>query len=72
VGETMDGAGVLLATLDPLVVAEVVGRVARQEELQTQLVQRQLERVARLDAVPRDRLLVEAILAAAAHGGTAA
>ncbi len=65
VGETMDGAGVLLGTLDPFVVAEVVGRVGHDHDLRDALVRGQDERVARLDAVPRDRLLVEAVLDAA-------
>ena len=66
VAETMDGAGVLLGSLDPLVVAEVVARAGRPGPLRDQLVRQQRERVARLDAVPRDRLLVEACLDVAA------
>ena len=64
VAETMGGAGVLLGSLDPLLVAEVVARAGQPGSLRDELVRRQRERVARLDAVPRDRLLVEACLAA--------
>jgi glycosyltransferase involved in cell wall biosynthesis len=64
VAETMGGAGVLLGTRDPLVVAEVVAKVGQDGPLRDELVRNQFERVARLDAVPRDRLLVEAVLAA--------
>jgi glycosyltransferase involved in cell wall biosynthesis len=64
VGETLDGAGVLLGTLDPLVVAEVVARVGGDDDLRAQLRDRQRERVNRIDGVPRDALLVEAVLAA--------
>ena len=67
VGETMDGAGVLLPSSDPLLVGEVVVRVGQESALREKLVEQQLARVARLDAVPRDRLLVEAVLDAA-HG----
>ena len=65
VAETMDGAGVLLGTLDPLVVAEVVARAGRPGPVRESLLRHQEKRVARLDAVPRDRLLVEACLTAA-------
>ncbi|MDQ3979555.1 MAG: glycosyltransferase [Actinomycetota bacterium] len=71
VAETMDGAGVLLGTLDPTVVAEVVVRAGQPGSLRGALVRRQRERVARLDAVPRDRLLVEACLAVTAGAGAA-
>ncbi|MCA1691735.1 MAG: glycosyltransferase, partial [Actinobacteria bacterium] len=65
VGETMGGAGVLLGTLDPLVVAEVLGRVGADPDLQANLKRGQFERMKAIDAVPRDRLLVDAVLAAA-------
>lgn len=61
VADTMSGAGVLLRTLDPPLVAEVVARVATDESLRAKIIERQFERVAEIDAVPRDELLLTAV-----------
>jgi glycosyltransferase involved in cell wall biosynthesis len=58
VAETLDGAGVLVGTRDPRVVAEVVARVAADPALAAELCRRQLERAAELEAYPRDEMLV--------------
>ncbi|HEX6597619.1 MAG TPA: glycosyltransferase family 4 protein, partial [Acidimicrobiales bacterium] len=65
VGETLDGTGVLLDTLDPPTVAEVVGRVAGDAELRATIVAGQRRRVAELDALPRDAEVVRAVRDAA-------
>lgn len=61
VAETLGGAGVLLRTLDPPVVAEVVGRIGSDVTLREEIVRRQAERVEELEAIPRDGLLVRAL-----------
>lgn len=61
VGETLGGAGVLVRTLDPLVVAEIVNRVATDEDLRGKIIARQYERVAELEAVPRDEILIRCV-----------
>jgi glycosyltransferase involved in cell wall biosynthesis len=66
VEETLEGSGVLLRTLDPPVIAEVLGRVGSDEDLRRQLVQRQHQRVADLERVPRDAMVVRAVTDAAA------
>lgn len=63
VAETLGGAGVLLRTLDPLVVAEVIHRVATDEELARKLVERQHDRLAELDRIPRDEILTRSVRA---------
>jgi glycosyltransferase involved in cell wall biosynthesis len=63
VGETLGGAGVLLQTVDPRVVAEVVARVARDEALRAQLKSRQLIRAAELESFPRDQAMVRVLQA---------
>ena len=65
VGETLDGTGVLLDTLDPPTVAEVVGKVAGDAELRATIVAGQRRRVAELDALPRDEEVVRAVRDAA-------
>jgi glycosyltransferase involved in cell wall biosynthesis len=65
VGETLDGSGVLLRTLDPAITAEVIGRVAADDGLQAELVKRQHDRLTALEAQPRDALVVDAVRAAA-------
>ena len=65
VGETLAGSGVLLDTLDPPTVAEVVGRVASDDPLRAQMVASQRRRLAELDRVPRDDLVVQAVRDAA-------
>ena len=65
VGETLDGSGVLLDTLDPPTVAEVVGRVASDEDLRKRIVEGQRERMAGLDRLPRDTQVVQAVRDAA-------
>lgn len=61
VGETLGGAGVLLRTLDPPLVAEVVHRVATDAGLRGEILERQAERVAALERLPRDELLLDAV-----------
>ncbi len=65
VGETMGGAGVLLRTQEPAVVAEVVTRVATDEDLRGRIIARQYERVAELERVPRDEVLLRSVRAVA-------
>jgi glycosyltransferase involved in cell wall biosynthesis len=64
VAETLDGAGVLLHSLDPLLVAEVVDRVAGDEGLRKQIIDRQHERVLEIERFPRDETLVRSVRAA--------
>lgn len=64
VAETLGGSGVVLRTLDPLVIAEVVHRVATDCDLRLQIVERQRERVAELERSPRDEVLVRSVRAA--------
>lgn len=61
VGETLGGAGVLLRTLDPPFVAEIVHRVATDDRLREEIRAEQAERVAALERLPRDELLVDAV-----------
>lgn len=63
VAETLGGAGVLIRTLDPLTVSEVVVRVATDATLREAIVQRQFERLAELEAFPRDEMVVESVKA---------
>lgn len=63
VGETLGGAGVLLRTLDPPFVAEVVHRVATDARLREEILRGQAERVAALERVPREELLRDAVRA---------
>ncbi len=46
VPETLDGAGVLLRTTDPVTIAETLGRVLRDPELRQAILARQRQRVA--------------------------
>lgn len=64
VAETLGGAGVLLRTLDPLIVAEVVHRVAGDAALREQIIDRQLERLKELEQTPRDQVLIGSVRAA--------
>ena len=64
VAETLGGTGVLLRTLDPFIVAEVVHRVASDDDLRRQIVDRQLERLTELERAPRDEILVRSVRAA--------
>jgi len=66
VGETLGGAGVLVETLDPPTVAEVVGRVAADPGLRATIVAGQRRRVEELDRLPRDAEVVRAAGDAAA------
>jgi glycosyltransferase involved in cell wall biosynthesis len=61
VGETLGGSGVLLRTLDPTLVAEIVSRVANDEELRRRIVDRQHERVAELERLPRNETLLQSV-----------
>jgi glycosyltransferase involved in cell wall biosynthesis len=61
VAETLGGAGVLLRSNDPLVVAETVARIVGDAELRRSLVARQAARVAELEDYPRDEAIVAAV-----------
>lgn len=63
VAETLGGAGVVLRTLDPFVVAEIVHRVATDSDLRSQIIERQLERLTELDRIPRDEILTRSVRA---------
>jgi glycosyltransferase involved in cell wall biosynthesis len=69
VEETLGGAGFLLRTLDPMVVAEVVARVATDHALRHRLLRGQEARLAELDRLPRDQLVVQAVRDAAGELG---
>src|SRR5207237_6902141 len=66
VGETLGGTGVLLRTVDPRAVAEVVARVAGDAALRPELTRRQLLRAAELESFPRDEAIVRALQSAEA------
>ena len=61
VAETLGGAGVLLGTVDPRAVAEVVARVGSDEALRAALKSRQLARAAELESFPRDQAIVRTV-----------
>ena len=61
VGETLGGAGVVLETGEPAVVAEVVARLRQDEDLRRQVVERQRARALALDAVDRVGALTAAL-----------
>ena len=65
VAETLGGSGVLLDTLDPTIVAEVVGRVSADAAMREQLIHGQLARVSALESFPRDKLILDAVIDAA-------
>lgn len=65
VGETLGGAGVLVTTTDPRLLAEIVVRAARDSRLRAELSENQRRRAAELQAFDRDGLLVEAVQRAA-------
>ena len=65
VGETMGSAGVLVRTLEPAVLAEVVARVATDKQLQGELRERQATRAAELEGFPRQQALMSALYEAA-------
>lgn len=67
VAETLGGAGVLVRDPDPAFVAEVVLRVASDSQLRKSLIEGQNRRVAEIEAVDRDRLMLDAVAAAAAR-----
>jgi glycosyltransferase involved in cell wall biosynthesis len=60
VAETLGGAGILVKTLDPYVIAETVYRVATDEALRRSLIERQYERATELEKIPRDEAIVAA------------
>ncbi|HVE75756.1 MAG TPA: glycosyltransferase [Actinomycetota bacterium] len=64
VGETLGNAGIKLKSADPLLAAEIVGRVAADEKFRSSLVDRQVERAEEIMRFPR----AEAILAAVTEG----
>lgn len=59
--ETLGGAGLLLDTLDAPVVAEVVGKMATDQQLQNSLIEGQKKRAKQIEAIPRDRILLDVI-----------
>jgi glycosyltransferase involved in cell wall biosynthesis len=61
VGETLGGSGVLLTTLDPVIVAEVVARVCGDDALSRQLRASESRRAGELDGFDRATVLVRAI-----------
>ncbi len=61
VAETMAGAGVLLRTKEPRIVAETIIRICTDAELLRALKARQRIRVAELDGFDRDRALLNAM-----------
>lgn len=65
VAETLGGAGVVVRSTDPRILAEVVAKVARDPELKAALRARQAERAQELHTYPRDERLVEALARAA-------
>ncbi|HXM55912.1 MAG TPA: glycosyltransferase [Candidatus Dormibacteraeota bacterium] len=62
VSETLAGAGALVRTRDPAVLAELVGRLAGDAELRDEMVRRQLVRAAEIESFPRGPALVAALL----------
>lgn len=66
VAETLGGAGVLVQTRRPTILAELVDRIARDPDLRAGLCRRQRERAAELEAFPRCRALLTALAEAAA------
>ncbi|MBO0727616.1 MAG: glycosyltransferase [Acidimicrobiaceae bacterium] len=65
VAETLGGAGALVRTTDPAIVAELVVRVSRDEKLRRDLRCRQLTRAAQLEAFPREQRIIEVLQRAA-------
>lgn len=61
VAETLGGTGVLVRTLDAAFIAETVARVAGDNDLKAALVVPQRERVAEIEAAPRDALLLDTV-----------
>jgi L-malate glycosyltransferase len=66
VAETLGGAGVLLATTDPMIVAEVVARVTYDAPLRAELLRQQQKRVTEIESFPRDERIVETLRKAGA------
>ena len=54
VGETLGGSGVLLTTLDPVIIAEVVARVSGDDALSRQLRASGSRRAVELDCFDRE------------------
>lgn len=61
VGETLGGTGVLVRTVDPLILAEVVGRLAADDASREEIVRRQRERVAEIELAPRCEVLLDVV-----------
>jgi glycosyltransferase involved in cell wall biosynthesis len=61
VPETLSGAGVLLGTLEPYEVAEVVARLCNDDRMREGLLARQAERAAELVAFPRRQVVTRAL-----------
>lgn len=65
VAETLGGAGILVRTLDPYLLAEIVCRARCDQELREALLAGQRRRAVGLDGTPRDETLLDAISTAA-------
>jgi len=63
--ETLAGTGVLVRTVTPALLAEVIGRVGGDQGLRAELSARQRAGAEALERVPRDALIVDALIAAA-------
>jgi glycosyltransferase involved in cell wall biosynthesis len=61
VPETMDGAGLLVESTDAIVLAELVQRLLSDSSLRLEICRRQTERAREIQAIPRDRMLVDAV-----------
>lgn len=69
VAEVLGNAGVLLRTLDPYLVAEVVARIGLAPELRSALTVRQRRRAVEIDSTPRDAILLNALYELAVKAG---
>lgn len=63
VAETLGGAGVLVRSLDTPVVAELIHRVATDDELRKRIVEGQDRRVTELEQIRRDDVILDAVRA---------
>lgn len=66
VGDTLGGAGILVRTRDPVVLAELVARIVVDSDLRDALCRRQRDRAAELERFPRGQALIAALAEATA------
>lgn len=59
VGETLGGTGILVRTLDPVVLAELVGRVVSDGALRDEIIRGQVRRVREIERSPRCEVLLD-------------